>query len=216
MIIKNTKRLSALIITSSVFTGTFAIGPGFYLGAQAGFTNTNNTTQTVQTGLSSPATQSVSPSNTGMGERFFLGVGINKYAAAELGYTHYAPSTYKTSPSAIVNTPAIRENGIDLVGKVMYPIQRFNVFGKLGAIMMYRSMSGSLQPIPPATSTFKATNSFRPLIGLGANYELTQHWVAELGWSRALKGGNGFQNADFTYLGISYHFVDEYCGQFLC
>lgn len=212
----NTKRLGALILSSMILTSAHAVGPGFYLGAQAGVTNTNNPTLPVQTGVSSPATQSVSPSNTGIGERFFLGVGINKYAAAEFGYTHYAPSTYKTNPSTIVNTPAIRENGIDISGKAMYPIQRFAIYGKLGAIMMYQSYSGSLQPISPTEQGLKATNNFHPLVGVGASYEITQNWVTELSWTRALKGGNGFQNADFTSIGISYHFVDEFCGQFLC
>lgn len=216
MFIKNATRLGTLIITSSLFTAVHAIGPGFYLGAQAGATNLNNTTQTVQTGVASPATQSIKPGNTGIGERFFIGVGINKYAAAELGYTHYAPSTYKTSPSTIVNTPAIRENGVDLVGKAMYPIQNFAVFAKLGAIEVSKSYSGSLQPISPTASRLASTNTFHPLIGLGVSYEITQNWVADLSWTRALKGGSGFQNADFIALGISYHFVDLFCGQFLC
>lgn len=211
----NTKHLSAFI-TSALFTTAHAIGPGFYLGAQAGVTNTNNQAQAVQTGVASPPSQFVTPSNTGIGERMYMGVGINKYAAAELGFTHYASSTYQTNPSEIVNTPAIRQNGMDFVGKAMYPIQRFAIFGKLGAIMMYQSYSGSLQPLSPTEEGLKANNNFHPLIGLGANYEITQNWIAELSWTRALKGGNGFQNADFTSLGISYHFVDEYCGQFLC
>lgn len=213
---KKSSRLSALIIAASIATSAEAIAPGFYLGAQAGATNLHNTAQTVQTGVASPATQSVTPSNTGIGERLFIGVGINKYAAAELGYTHYAPSTYKTAPSAIANTPAIRENGVDMVAKAMYPFERFALFGKLGAIRMSRTPSGSLQPLPPATASVKATNNFRPLIGLGMNYELTPSWVTDLSWTRALKGGGGFQNADFIALGISYHFVDRYCGQFLC
>jgi len=213
---KNTKRLSALIIAGSIATGAHAIGPGFYLGAQAGATNLHNTTQTVQTGLASPATQSVTPSNTGIGERMFMGVGINKYAAAELGYTHYAPSTYKTSPSAIANTPAIRENGVDIVGKAMYPFESFAIFGKLGAIMMSRTPSGSLQPLSPTAPRITATNNFHPLLGAGVSYELTPNWVTDLSWTRALKGGGGFQNADFIAVGISYHFVDKYCGQFLC
>jgi hypothetical protein len=216
MLIKNTKRASAFVLACSLFAATYATKPGFYLGAQAGATNLNNQTQTVQTGVASPATQSVTPGNTGIGERVYLGVGINKYAAAELGYTHYAPSTYKTSPSQIVNTPSIRENGIDLVGKAMYPIQNFAVFAKLGAIMMFKSYSGSLQPISPTAPRLAATNNIHPLIGVGASYDLTQNWVADLSWTRALKGGNGFQNADFLSVGISYHFVDEFCGQFLC
>lgn len=213
---KNTKRLGALIILGSMTSLAHATGAGFYMGAQAGMTNLNNTTQTVQTGLASPETVPVKPSNTGIGERFFVGAGINQYAAIELGYTHYAPSTYKPSPSGLSNTPSIRENGLDLVGKGMYPIQNFAIFGKLGVTQISKSVSGSLQPISSSAPRIAASNSIHPLIGIGASYDLTPNWVADISWTRALKGGNGFQNADFMGLGISYHFVDKYCGQFLC
>jgi hypothetical protein len=213
---KNTKLIGLLILLGNATTLAHATAPGFYVGAQAGSTNLNNKAQTVQTGLSAPATQLVMPSNTGIGERFFIGTGINPYAAAELGYTYYAPSTYKPSPSNLANTPSIRENGVDLVAKIMYPIQKTAVFGKVGVIRISKSVSGSLQPLSPTEPRLKTTMSYHPLIGIGASYDLTPSWVADISWTRALKGGNGFQNADFIGIGISYHFVDRYCGQFLC
>ena len=217
MNIRNTKlsrNLIALVLLNTITATTYATAPGFYLGAQAGATNINNTPQTVQTGLTTPDSQLVSPSNTGIGERLYIGAGINPYAAAEFGFTHYASSTYKPSPSNLAGTPSIRENGVDLTAKIIYPIQKAAVFGKLGIIDISKSVSGSLQPLSPDANPIKATNSFHPLIGIGASYDLTSSWVADLSWTRALKGGNGFQNADFLAFGISYHFVDHYCGQF--
>ncbi|MCD6038967.1 MAG: hypothetical protein K0S27_367 [Gammaproteobacteria bacterium] len=209
------KNLIALLLLNSFFTTAHAIGPGFYMGAQVGSTNLHNTTQTVQTGLSSPPTVPVSPTNTGMGERLFMGAVINKYAAAEVGYTHYGPSTYKPSPSALSNTPSISENGVDLVGEAMYPFKNVALLGKLGVISIKQTRSGSLQPLPPAQSS-GSSQHVRPLIGIGASYEINPNWVTDLSWTRALKGGGGFQNADFIAVGLSYHFVDKYCGQFLC
>ena len=87
------------MITSS-FHRSPCTKPGFCW-ARKRATNTNNPTRLYRPACL-PATQTVTPS-TGIGERY-LGVGITRYAAAEFGYTHYATSTYKTSPSAIVNT----------------------------------------------------------------------------------------------------------------
>ncbi len=213
---KNTKRLGVMLISSSLITAAHAIGPGFYMGAQAGSTNLNNTPQAVQTGLSSPLTVPVTPSNTGIGERFFMGAGVNKYAAIEFGFTHYAPSTYKPSPSGLSNTPTISENGVDLTGKAMYPFESVAVFGKLGVTSIRQTLSGSLKALPPAPQQSGSSQHVRPLIGVGISYELTPNWVTDLSWTRALKGGNGFQNADLMAVGIAYHFVDKFCGQFLC
>jgi hypothetical protein len=85
------------------------------------------------------------------------------------------------------------------------------VFGKLGLGIAYTSKGGSL--VPPQSN---ANNTYaRPLIGVGASYDLTQNWVADLSWTRLTKGG-AFQNADLIALGVAYHFTDKYCGQFLC
>jgi hypothetical protein len=212
MLTNNTKRLGIAIITSGITTLAHATAPGFYMGGQIGMTNVHNTSQNVYSVAGAPPV-AATPSNSGMGERFFMGAGINENVAIEAGYTHYAPSTYNPNPSNLVNQPTIRENGVDVTGKVMYPMQDFGLFGKAGVISIRRSLSGSLNPNP---GTAGSSTQFHPLIGVGASYEITPNWVTDITWTRALKGGGGFKNADFIALGISYHFVAAHCGEFLC
>lgn len=190
-------------------TTAFSTGAGFYMGAQLGMSNTNNQMRTV---LTTPSV-TVQPKNTGPGGRIFAGYGINQYAAFEGGFTRYAPSTYNVTASGLSSNPTIRENGVDIVAKGMYPIYSFAVFGKAGVAFIRQSLAGSLNGNAGqanGTSTF-----VRPTAALGVSYDFSQNWVAELSYSRVFKGGN-FENADLVTLGVSYHFVDVYCGQFLC
>ena len=39
--------------------------------------------------------------------------------------------------------------------------------------------------------------------------------VVDVSFNRVMAGGIA-KNVDFYALGLSYHFVDVYCGQFLC
>lgn len=204
---------ASVILTASQLA--CATGAGLYLGAQGGQTNTHNQTLEVQTGTT-PAYVSTTPENTGYGGRVYGGVGINEYAAVEFGFTHYAPSTYKPSISTLCGDPQIRENAVDLVGKGSLPFDNFAVFAKAGVAYLMTSSSGSLtsQTIS-ACGGSSSNNSARPTYGFGASYDLTPSWVADVSYSR-VSGGGGVESADLIALGISYHFVDKYCGQFLC
>lgn len=197
------KLFSVAILACSLASPVYAISDGMFFGFQAGSTNIhNNATQTTTT----------QPSNTGMGERLFMGYNFNPYFALEGGYTHYAPSTFNNVPNT-VNNPTIRENGVDFVGKGTYPIMKsgIGIFAKAGLSMMRVSYAGSLN----ASGKGSTTNSARPIIGLGASYDLNQHWVTDLSWTRVLSGGS-VKAADFIALGIAYHITAEQCGQFLC
>jgi hypothetical protein len=196
-----------IIITSCLSAAAFATGAGFYIGGQAGLSNTHNPTQTVYV----TPNVTVSPSNTGPGMRLFAGYGFNQYAAFEGGFTQYYSSKYSVSG----NNPTIQENGIDMVAKGMYPIYSVAVFGKAGIAFIRQSISGALNPNPGG----KASSSIfvYPTVALGVSYDFSQNWVGDLSFSRVLKIKSGsLQNADFISFGISYHFVDVYCGQFLC
>lgn len=210
---KKMKLISALIVTSCT-TSVFAATAGPYLGLQVGQSNTHNLPMNVQTGTI-PATVLVKPGNTGIAERFFWGYQFNQYAAFEMGGTHYANSTYNTSISAFSNKEAtIRENAFDMVIKGMFPIGTiFDVFAKGGLAGLTASQSGRLNPDPFGRG--KNTTSLRLTYGFGASVTLAQNWVIDASLSR-INGGSGLQNADLYALGVSYHFVDEYCGQFLC
>jgi hypothetical protein len=226
MHINKIKFMSISVITLGLVTTANAVSTGWYAGGQLGATNTHNQTRTVYTTSGTPPTLSVKPSNTGMGERVFGGYNFNPYAAFEFGYTHYGASTYSVPASAgICNDPAIRTSGFDMEGKGILPAfdSGFALFGKAGFSLMRVSMSGSLSPNNSMVTGCSSsggnnggtTMSARPLVGIGTSYDLSQNWVTELSWTHVLSGG-GVKAADFVAIGIAYHWVDKYCGQFLC
>jgi opacity protein-like surface antigen len=53
------------------------------------------------------------------------------------------------------------------------------------------------------------------MYGVGVSYDVTQNWVVDFAYT-TFTGGSGIQGADLMALGVSYHFVDLMCGQFLC
>ena len=189
-----------------------ATGEGPYLGMQAGRSNIHNLPQkNYATG------STVNPSNTGFGARLFLGYNVNDYVGFEGGYTYYGPSTYSTNVQPC--DPKIREYAYDLVAKGQYPFGHsgFDLFAKAGISLINKAVSGTLTS--PAGSS-NCTNdggqtTIRPVVGLGASYDLNQSWVVDLSVTRVL-GGSGIQNADLYAVGLSYHLVNARCGQFLC
>lgn len=211
-------------ITIAVICGissmAYATGGGFYLGAQGGATNTHNKDKLVQTGTI-PATVLATPSGGGFGGRFFMGANMSQYAAIEAGITHYGTTTYNPSITVLCSKPTVKENAFDLVGKGMLPFANsgLDVFGKAGVAVISVGQSGSLRSLPssnPCSSSSSNTTAVRPTGTLGVSYDITPSWVADVSWSRVFSGGGTVQNLDFLALGISYHFVDHYCGQFLC
>ncbi len=63
----------------------------------------------------------------------------------------------------------------------------------------------------PTTYKFK----FAPVYSVGASYDIDQSWVIDASLN-GISVGNSIGNLVFYAIGISYHFTDKYCGQFLC
>lgn len=114
----------------------------------------------------------------------------------------------------------------DIVLKGSIPLQYFNLYGKIGPAYVITNTEGAFyqplvvsnqnpgNPIPvPAKSVTKYF--FKPIIAIGADYTISQSWVADLSWTH-LSVGNGAGSINYIGLGIAYHFVDRFCGQFLC
>ncbi len=193
-------------------SAAFAISEGFYVGAQAGYTNTHNKSQYIPNGV--PGAISVSPKTTNGGARLFLGYALNPYAAFEMGYTYFGPAKYTSSQLNLNSTPAVRESAVDFDGKLMYAFYGVGVYGKAGLAYMRVSQSGNLSPA--VNNGGGGTNQgVRPLVGVGVSYQL-QNWIADLSWTRIISSGSTIQSADFIAVGLAYSIVDKHCGQFLC
>lgn len=226
------KIFSVILFFSNV---AYAAGEGFYFGLMLGQTNTNNPAQNV-IGNSSPVPNppvnncspptspdgyqcvqnNVSPSNTGFGGRIYLGGNFSKWIGLELGYTHFAASQYNADQLDPPREPEIQENGVDLSLKGMLPIQNFGLFAKGGIAYVRRTEGGSLTETSPTGKRTGTTNHVRPIIAIGAFYDVTPHWEIDVSATRITGGGNEFYDADLYAIGFSYHFVTLYCGQFLC
>lgn len=212
-----TSLLTPVITFSTVImtVDAHAVEAGMYVGGQIGKTNIHNKGRDVQTGTI-PPTVFTTPTNTGFGGRVFVGYNFNPYAALEGGFTYYAPSTYKPSITTNCGNPQIRESAFDVVGKGILPIGSFGAFAKAGVAVIRQSASGTLTSTSISNCGSEGTTtSVRPTLGVGVSYDLSQNWVVDASISRVM-GTSKIENADLIALGVSYHFVDKYCGQFLC
>jgi opacity protein-like surface antigen len=216
------KVIASALICSSVAT-SYAAGPGMYFGLNLGYSNLNNNKRAVPaagssvitnpngTTTPSPAGTIVSPNNTGIAGRLFVGGKITDYFGLEFGLAHYAGSSYK-APSG--DSGSIHTSAFDFEGIAMYPFGTtgFTVFGKLGFAYLRAVQSRKL-----TSQGSSANNSgLHPLLGVGVGYDLTQNWVLDFSLTRVISRSKALPSPNFASLGISYHFVDKYCGQFLC
>jgi len=114
----------------------------------------------------------------------------------------------------------------DIVFKGSIPLKWFNLYGKIGPAYVVTNTEGGFSPpvfinnqLPgrgtPVNAKSTTKTAFKPIFGIGADYTLTQNWVADLSWTH-LSVGNNAGTVNFFALGIAYHFVDIFCGQFLC
>jgi len=196
--------LSMLLLALPVVAG--AVGDGFYLGFSAGQSTIFAKATTVNG-------QSAKADKNDWGERLYLGGQFNPHAAIEAGYTHYGSAAYNVlAPSG--NKPAVRVYGLDFNFRLMWPFENgFSIFGMPGFAIAHASRSGSL--VGANGSRIGTKTSFRPEAGFGVSYDITQRWVGEVSF-RHLFGSGLVPSANLLALGISYHFSDEMCGQFLC
>lgn len=213
MQIKMINKIVLTVLMAYAATAAYAVRDGFYFGAQLGQTNIHSKPATLQASTTPLTYATVSPKSTGVGERLFIGYNINEHAGIEGGITHYASATYRVPGGG--SNPQQRLNSFEFLGKGMFPFDQtgISLFGKAG--VSYARSSSSRSLTTNGNSNTSSSSSFRPALGVGVSYDLSQNWVVDLSANRVLSGG-GIQNADFVALGISYHIVDKYCGQFLC
>jgi len=211
--------LLSLIAASNVY----AMTEGPYLGLLVGQSNLHNVQQTINTTdiNGNPTVATFKPSNNGFGGRLFGGYQFNSFLGFEMGFTYYTHTTYKVTSSSgapvTCGTPSTRTDAVDIIGKGTIPAGPIGLFATAGFAVALVNNSGILQPAPasPNCKTKQSVIKLRPTIGIGASYDLSDSLQTQISFSRILQG-SGIRNADLIAIGISYHFVDHYCGQFLC
>ncbi len=207
----------------------YAVLPGFYIGAQLGpATNAGKEEQAQVMGATTlpPETTPVTVRTQQFGSSIFMGYKMNNWAAVEGGFTYFSNLRFKQKDTSVQTCGSLSAGtkNADIVGKFSYTLSSFEVFTKVGAAFTYYSSTGSLNPgtatMNPTTGQIECgktqnNTKWSPTYGIGASYDLSQNVAVDLTYS-VVNGGNITGNIDFLSLGLSYHFVNTYCGQFLC
>ena len=189
---------------------------GFYVGLMTGpATNTGGTVQAQM--ANSTNTTPVTPNTNQFGTRIFLGNKLSRYAGLEAGMAFFSTIHYDDNGVDTCSSLSSRVRDIDVVARGSFPLKSIELVAKAGAAAVYTTTPGPFYSPPAGKTCGQSKNEikFRPTMSIGLSYDLSPSWVLDTSWTRILVGGT-ISNVNFYGFGISYHFVDRYCGQFLC
>lgn len=202
-----------LLVSHSVY----AVAPGFYLGLMTGpASNDGNAVPAQIQGATTDSTL-VTPRSKQWGSRAMMGYKVSSYAGWELGLSYFSTIHYDTKGVETCSSLASRVRGVDFVGRASMTVRAVDVFAKAGVLAAYITTPGAFYSAPADSTCGKTSNqiAYRPTVSVGASYDVSPSWVMDVSWTRQMIGGV-VKNVDLLAFGISYHFVDQYCGQFLC
>jgi opacity protein-like surface antigen len=243
-IIKMRRGMIKYLVISAAFAvamNTYAMNNGFYLGIMMGPATNNGSTIEAQVNpaqldssqlilcpkgadVNQLCTTPANPRSSQFGTRIYLGNQFNQYAAVEGGVTLFSSIRYDAKGVPVYGGTDQRVRALDIVGKGIMPLAMFSIYGKLGIAVTYITTGGALNPtftdstnpslvVTSGSNTYK--NKFAPTYSLGASYDLNQSWQVDLSYN-TIQVGNNIGSVVLYGIGISYHFTDKYCGQFLC
>jgi hypothetical protein len=209
------KNICLLALFGALTSSAYAVLPGFYMGAMFG-PATNSASNTQAQTLFHTLTP-VTPKSTQYGTSIYAGYKVNQYAGSEFGFTYYSGINYDTKNVPTCSGPNTRVRDLHALFKGSVPVGTgFEAFGKAGVALVYQTTGGALNPeLSKDCGQSVVTNKAAPSFAIGVGYDLSQNWVLDGSLNRLLTGGAAGSMTWFA-LGISYHFVSTYCGQFLC
>ncbi|HTM64340.1 MAG TPA: outer membrane beta-barrel protein [Gammaproteobacteria bacterium] len=192
-----------------------------------------------------PNTAAASPKSTQFGTRIYIGYKFNQYGSFEGGFTYFSGISYNIVQDPSLATPGssfplqaaagttARLRDIDFVGKLDYSYSdTIGIYAKAGVAAVYTTTPGALQPtasrwVPAptrsnpygtkliSTGSNKYSSKLTPTFSVGVTYDINPNWQTDISWTRIMVG-SAVKNMNYFAIGLSYHFVDLYCGQFLC
>lgn len=201
-----------------VFSSTYAVAPGYYLGLQIGQANNDGRQIEARTlcppdDIGCDPLTIARPTRKQAGLRLYTGYKYNPFISVEAGGTIFSFINYSTERPAADNTQ-LAVGAVDIVIKPSVTFGPIDIYAKGGISFNYTKSSAALNlDLNSNKSTQKWT--YGPTYGIGASYDMTQSFVLNGGWNR-VQVNRLIKYFDFFYIGVSYHLVDVYCGQFLC
>lgn len=203
--------LGLILIVPSLCT--YAVAPGFYIGLQVGAAQNSGKQVTAQKPIPPGGQTTATPTKRQFAARVLLGYKFNPWIAWEGGVTGFSIINYHAVGPTCGRTK-VGVASFDTVLKPSLTIGPVDVFAKGGISINYVKNTAALNRDGTCNKSFHEY-TFGPVYGIGVSYELSQGWVTDVAWTR-VGIGTFVKSFDFYSVGIAYHLVDRYCGQFLC
>lgn len=153
----------------------------------------------------------VTSNSNNFGARLIFGYQFAKYAAAEAGLTKYGDAHINNVFGVSGANVKISAFSLDAVGKAILPIDRFNLFAKLGFAGIHTKISPNstakaiVTPIGPVEFDQSQTKA-KPIYGIGAGANLNKDFTITLAWTKVLTGHDNVKDATFTSIGFLFNF----------
>lgn len=225
---KTVKGCIAILSLTAVTSLTYAANPGTYAGLGLGWGK-----QDTSANLNLPgAKNSTSDKTDKLAGRIFAGYNFNQNFGVEAGLAKYGDSKYKNAsnlpypgiPAGINVNQALnyKMSALDVVGKAYLPVaDGFNVYG-LGGLALVRSevkynvnASATVAGVPVTASKnySKTQTKVRPVLGLGASYDIPQTKLTTnfefshiQGYGNVKTNRNAVPSANLVSLNLAYNF----------
>tara|TARA_R110000868_G_scaffold213004_1_gene462900 strand:+ start:2553 stop:3194 length:642 start_codon:yes stop_codon:yes gene_type:complete len=205
-------QIALLVLTTSLSLSSAAAEPGFLVGLMLGPGRTAKPKDDTTTTSTNSRSQ--------IGARLYIGYQFNNYTGIESGLTYFSTVNKQDSEGDEPKPSGNKSRGsFDITAKGMVPMTPyFDLFGKLGMAATNSSKTGAINSNIDGTCNQTIGNvTFCPTASIGLSYNINQSVVADLSANRIIfSGSSSVKYQDFYAIGISYHIVDVYCGQFLC
>lgn len=212
---KDKHKLFISILALTAMNSSFATGVGFYLGMQMGQSDVHNT-PAVYT-YPGGGTITVTPNSKGLGVRALAGYNFRPWLGAEAGFARYSSAYYNFPDGECRNPPYYIFDGTI---KASVPIWVVSIYAKGGVAAVRASGFANIFSSDAKSGTRCEGGQANfwaaaPIYGAGISYDMTPNWVFDVSWTRINKTRRSTV-LDFKSIGVSYHWVPVYCGQFLC
>ena len=206
---KKTVKLGLAILSlSSITSIANAATPGAYLGLGLGGSRIESANEDLISGTNLRNTRTLG----GLGGRVFAGYNFNRYFGVEAGFAKYADSKYTTTSTVDSSYATLKDtmNAFDLVGKAYLPIadSGFNVYALGGAARVNATQKTTIGGDSMTFTQTETAHKIRPVYGLGASYDVTEHVTTNLEFSHINGTGkySATPSANLLTLNLAYTF----------
>lgn len=199
--IKMTKIGVAIASSFMIVSVANAATSGAYAGIGLGASKINAASKSMFTNTTTSAT-STSTNSGGLGGKIFGGYNFNPYFGLEANFAEYARTTSKMTAGTNSASAKYNMSALSLVAKGYLPIQQgFNVYALGGAAEVFNKVNysnnsnGAITVNNNLKAGSQTNRKLRPIVGVGASYDVNSQVTTGLEFSRIIGNGNVNTNA---------------------